>query len=210
MCLHFSALCAQRLRALSAAGRALGLRERVRLALQAALGMSYLHDQCPAVIHFDLKPDNLLLEGEGESSTVKVGCCVCVVGVGVGGHLLRPGWGGRAALSWVGGWAICTARHEAQGTDHKHMTDDWTHTRFLPPAGCRLWPQQAQDPELRYVSRSKRHIAVHGPGARAQPQPSEVPVSKLCEPSALAAEFPLPPAHPIALRLSCWYTGRTM
>jgi serine/threonine protein kinase len=66
----------QRLRALSAAGRVLGLRERVRLALQAALGMSYLHDQCPAVIHFDLKPDNLLLEGEGEAIAVKVRACV--------------------------------------------------------------------------------------------------------------------------------------
>ncbi len=44
--------------------RKLTLRERCQIALQAALGMSYLHDQNPAVIHFDLKPDNLLVEGE--------------------------------------------------------------------------------------------------------------------------------------------------
>lgn len=76
------------------------MRERCQIALQAALGMSYLHDQNPAVIHFDLKPDNLLVEGEiggtmrsgtssggmsGSSSSetgavvplIKVGCLDC-------------------------------------------------------------------------------------------------------------------------------------
>jgi serine/threonine protein kinase len=34
--------------------------------------MAYLHDQHPAVIHFDLKPDNLLVEREGQEVLVKV------------------------------------------------------------------------------------------------------------------------------------------
>lgn len=63
---------AQRFRTFAQAGRRIGLKERCRIALQAALGMSYLHDQSPAVIHFDLKPDNLLLEGEGDNILVKV------------------------------------------------------------------------------------------------------------------------------------------
>uniref|UniRef100_A0A7S0RG56 Protein kinase domain-containing protein n=1 Tax=Chlamydomonas leiostraca TaxID=1034604 RepID=A0A7S0RG56_9CHLO len=63
---------AQRFRAASNGNWRLSLRERCRIALQAALGMSYLHDQSPAVIHFDLKPDNLLVEGEGDDILVKV------------------------------------------------------------------------------------------------------------------------------------------
>jgi serine/threonine protein kinase len=62
----------QRLRQRAASGRLLTLQERCRIALQACLGMAYLHDQRPAVIHFDLKPDNLLVEGEGEDVLVKV------------------------------------------------------------------------------------------------------------------------------------------
>ena len=55
----------------------LSLRERCQVAVQAALGMSYLHDQDPAVIHFDLKPDNLLVDGEGDNMVIKVGGSVC-------------------------------------------------------------------------------------------------------------------------------------
>lgn len=40
--------------------------------VQAALGMAYLHEQAPAVVHFDLKPDNLLVDGEGDSMVIKV------------------------------------------------------------------------------------------------------------------------------------------
>jgi len=63
---------AQRLRSRAHAGQPFTLRERCHIALQAALGMAYLHDQHPAVIHFDLKPDNLLVEREGQEVLVKV------------------------------------------------------------------------------------------------------------------------------------------
>ncbi|KAL6754144.1 kinase-like domain-containing protein [Haematococcus lacustris] len=72
---------AQRFRAAALQGRRVPLRERCRIALQAALGMSYLHDQQPAVIHFDLKPDNLLVEGEGEDVLIKVGAAWLCTGV---------------------------------------------------------------------------------------------------------------------------------
>lgn len=52
--------------------RPLTLKERCHIAWQATLGMAYLHDQSPAVIHFDLKPDNLLVDGEGDHMVVKV------------------------------------------------------------------------------------------------------------------------------------------
>ncbi|GIL52043.1 hypothetical protein Vafri_8003 [Volvox africanus] len=53
-------------------GKRLSLRQRAMIALQAALGMAYLHEQAPAVVHFDLKPDNLLVDGEGDSMVIKV------------------------------------------------------------------------------------------------------------------------------------------
>mmetsp|Transcript_8943 Transcript_8943/g.22563 ORF Transcript_8943/g.22563 Transcript_8943/m.22563 type:complete len:704 (-) Transcript_8943:1762-3873(-) len=62
----------QRLRLRAQACQPFTLRERCLIALQAALGMAYLHDQHPAVIHFDLKPDNLLVEREGQDVLVKV------------------------------------------------------------------------------------------------------------------------------------------
>ncbi|MEW5319144.1 MAG: hypothetical protein WDW38_010313 [Sanguina aurantia] len=52
--------------------RPLSLKERCHIAWQATLGMAYLHKQSPAVVHFDLKPDNLLVDGEGENLVVKV------------------------------------------------------------------------------------------------------------------------------------------
>jgi len=57
---------------LRAAKRRPTLGERCMIAVQAARGMAYLHAQSPAVIHFDLKPDNLLVDGDSESLHVKV------------------------------------------------------------------------------------------------------------------------------------------
>lgn len=54
------------------ATRCLTLKERCQVAVQASRGMAYLHAQNPAVIHFDLKPDNLLVDGEGDTLNVKV------------------------------------------------------------------------------------------------------------------------------------------
>lgn len=50
--------------------RTLSLKERCQLALYAANGMAYLHEK--RVVHFDLKPDNLLVDGDGDNVTVKV------------------------------------------------------------------------------------------------------------------------------------------
>jgi serine/threonine protein kinase len=38
------------------------LQQRCHLARQAAVGMAYLHER--KIVHFDLKPDNLLVDGE--------------------------------------------------------------------------------------------------------------------------------------------------
>mmetsp|Transcript_38013 Transcript_38013/g.90296 ORF Transcript_38013/g.90296 Transcript_38013/m.90296 type:complete len:747 (-) Transcript_38013:278-2518(-) len=46
----------------------LSLRRRAELALGAANGMSYLHEL--RIVHFDLKPDNLLVDGDINSATV--------------------------------------------------------------------------------------------------------------------------------------------
>lgn len=60
------------------ATRCLTLKERCQVAVQAARGMAYLHAQSPAVIHFDLKPDNLLVDGDGDTLHVKVADFVSV------------------------------------------------------------------------------------------------------------------------------------
>ncbi|GLI64297.1 hypothetical protein VaNZ11_007520, partial [Volvox africanus] len=50
----------------------LSTRQCARIALQVAVGMAYLHSQSPAIVHFDLKPDNVLIQGEGENMVAKI------------------------------------------------------------------------------------------------------------------------------------------
>lgn len=51
-------------------GRLIPLRTRCDLALNAVNGLAYLHEM--RVVHFDLKPDNLLLSSDGADISVKV------------------------------------------------------------------------------------------------------------------------------------------
>ncbi len=48
----------------------MALQQRCLVARQAAVGMAYLHER--KIVHFDLKPDNLLVDGEGMAMVVKV------------------------------------------------------------------------------------------------------------------------------------------
>lgn len=43
------------------------MKERVRVALEIALGMQHLHEQVPMVIHRDLKPSNVFLDSRGRA-----------------------------------------------------------------------------------------------------------------------------------------------
>mmetsp|Transcript_8360 Transcript_8360/g.16885 ORF Transcript_8360/g.16885 Transcript_8360/m.16885 type:complete len:579 (-) Transcript_8360:46-1782(-) len=53
--------------------RHLGNKEKLRLAMDVADGMSYLHDKTPAIIHRDLKSHNIFVHGKGGSIVAKIG-----------------------------------------------------------------------------------------------------------------------------------------
>ena len=49
---------------------------RLRILYQIALGVNFLHNMTPPLLHHDLKTQNILLDGEFH---VKVSVCVCVL-----------------------------------------------------------------------------------------------------------------------------------
>lgn len=91
----------------------LSLQQRAHLALHAANGMAYLHSQ--RIVHFDVKPDNLLVDGDW--STLE-------------GPVLKVADFG---LSVVKANTFCSDVHDLRGTlpymapemiiDHKHVTE---------------------------------------------------------------------------------------
>ncbi|KAG7667905.1 hypothetical protein Ndes2526B_g01686 [Nannochloris sp. 'desiccata'] len=92
----------------------LPLQQRAHLALHAANGMAYLHSQ--KIVHFDVKPDNLLVDGDWNSSP--------------DGPVLKVADFG---LSVVKANTFCSDVHDLRGTlpymapemitDHKHVTE---------------------------------------------------------------------------------------
>lgn len=93
----------------------LSLKRRAHLALQAANGMAYLHSQKPPIVHFDVKPDNLLVDGDWSSP---------------GGPVVKVADFG---LSVVKANTFCSGVHDLRGTmpymapemitDHKRVTE---------------------------------------------------------------------------------------
>ena len=91
----------------------LPLAQRAQLALHAANGMAYLHSQ--KIVHFDVKPDNLLVDGDWTSPD---------------GPVLKVADFG---LSVVKANTFCSDVHDLRGTlpymapemitDHKHVTE---------------------------------------------------------------------------------------
>lgn len=93
--------------------KGLSLAHRVHLALHAAQGVAYLHSQ--KIVHFDIKPDNLLVDGDWASG---------------GGPTLKVADFG---LSVVKANTFCSDVHDLRGTlpymapemvtDHRHVTE---------------------------------------------------------------------------------------
>lgn len=88
--------------------RFLTLRQRAELALGAANGMAYLHQM--EVVHFDLKPDNLLVDGDLSPGGTPV---VKVADFGLSKHKWDSYVSGVTELRWVS--KACQQKMGGQG-----------------------------------------------------------------------------------------------
>ncbi len=102
---------------LRAGAAPLPLRLRCELALQAANGLAYLHEL--RLVHFDLKPDNLLLDGPPALvlAAARAGDA-CDAGGGAAADGAAGGGGVAEGVAVVGGGAGCSAAAIAEAHAH--------------------------------------------------------------------------------------------
>ena len=105
----------------------LPLRLRCELALQAANGLAYLHEL--RIVHFDLKPDNLLLEGPPPLVLAAAGAGA---GDGAAGGGAAAGGAGAAAAGGAGGGAS----RAASGGDYYSAPPSGAAAGAAPPAAA--------------------------------------------------------------------------
>lgn len=143
------------------AGGGLPLAHRVHLALHAVQGVAYLHSQ--KVVHFDIKPDNLLVDGDWTSA---------------GGPTLKVADFG---LSVVKANTFCSDVHDLRGTlpymapemvtDHRHVTeaaDVWS-------LGVVFWELLTQEQPYANIAPARLLGALGSGSAR-------LPIPEWCEP----------------------------